>query len=596
VTRMRPQPPWMRRSLALPLAAGVVLTAPPAVSAAVGPGRAAARLSFEVSTTADAHDAHPGDGRCADRSGQCTLRAAVEEAAAQPPPTAVSITLPAGTFPLTLGSLDFDGGPVSVSGAGARSAVIEATGRFRVLDVGSAATVTLSGVTITGGRAGSGGYGGGVLNTGRLWITDSIVTANRATAGGGIANAGGTVTLSHSSVTGNHAPFYGGGGIQNGGIRNVAGTVEVIASTVAGNASGGDGGGILNGQNGHPGQAGRPAAPVRSACPEVPRCARSARPGTPAPAAPGPPAPPGLRLIVTGSRIDGNTGTNSGAGIANDGGTAVVTGSTLSGNTAGQSPGGAVANYGPLILVRDTLSRNRAGYGGALEAAYAGTPGRQVVTGSTLTGNTALAGGAIDDGTDTLYVTASTLAGNSATVGGGIEVEGASFVYLRSSTLAGNSAASGTGGAIDTYGCGGGVVSYTTIAGNSSGLNLPCSDLVVTGSIIAASAPGPNCAGAAPHESAGYNLDTGVSCAFAKPTDLTAADPRLGPLAANGGPTLTRAPAGGSPAIDHGGTRATGCPAADQRGVSRPQGPACDIGAVEVQVTSRPQPTARPPR
>src|SRR6185437_3629293 len=154
-------------------------------------------------------------------------------------------------------------------------------------------------------------------------------------------------------------------------------------------------------------------------------------------------------------------------------------------------PGGAVANYGPLTLVRDTLSRNRAGYGGALEAAYAGTPGRQVVTGSTLTGNTALAGGAIDDGTDTLYVTASTLAGNSATVGGGIEVEGASFVYLRSSTLAGNSAASGTGGAIDTYGCGGGVVSYTTIAGNSSGLNLPCSDLVVTGSIIAASAPAP---------------------------------------------------------------------------------------------------------
>jgi len=33
----------MRRSLALPLAAGVVLTAPPAVSAAAGPGRAAAR-------------------------------------------------------------------------------------------------------------------------------------------------------------------------------------------------------------------------------------------------------------------------------------------------------------------------------------------------------------------------------------------------------------------------------------------------------------------------------------------------------------------------------------------------------------------------
>ena len=220
-------------------------------------------------------------------------------------------------------------------------------------------------------------------------------------------------------------------------------------------------------------------------------------------AAPGPPAPPGLRLIVTGSRISGNTGTNSGAGIANDGGTAVVTGSTLSGNKAGQSPGGAIANYGPITLSHDTLSGNQAAYGGALEAAYAGTPGQQVVLESTLAGNKALAGGAIDDATDTLYVTASTLAGNSANLGGGIEVEGASFVYLRSSTLTGNTARSGTGGAIDTYACGGGVVSYTTIAGNSSGLNLPCSNLEVTGSIIASSAPGPNCAGAAPHEAAG---------------------------------------------------------------------------------------------
>lgn len=588
------RPPAMRRSLTLPLAAaavltapgaaGAVLTAPLAAGTAAAHGRPAAGLSFEVASTADADDTQPGDGRCAASTGQCTLRAAVEEAAAQPRGTAVSITLPAGTYPLTLGSLDFDGGPVSVAGAGARSAVIEATGRFRVLEAGSAATVTLSGVTITGGQPRAGRYGGGVLNTGHLQVIHSIVTANRATAGGGIANAGGTVILSHSSVTGNHAPAYGGGGIQNGGFRNVAGTVKVIASTVAGNDSGGDGGGILNGQNGRPGHAGRPAAPVRSACAWVPRCARSARPGTAAPTAPGPPAPPGLRLVVTGSRINGNTGTNSGAGIANDGGTAVVTGSTVSGNTAGQSPGGGIANYGPLTLLRDTLRGNRAAYGGALEAAYAGTPGRQVITDSMLTGNKALAGGAIDDGTDTLYVTASTLARNSATLGGAIEVEGAAFVYLRSSTLTGNYAKSGTGGAIDTYACGGGVVSYSTIAGNSSGLNLPCSALMVTGSIIAASAPGPNCAGAAPHESAGYNLDTGISCAFAKPTDLTAADPQLGPLAANGGPTPTRAPADGSPAIDHGGTRATGCPAADQRGVSRPQGPACDIGAVEVQV------------
>jgi hypothetical protein len=61
------------------------------------------------------------------------------------------------------------------------------------------------------------------------------------------------------------------------------------------------------------------------------------------------------------------------------------------------------------------------------------------------------------------------------------------------------------------------------------------------------------------------------------------ADPGLGPLGNNGGPTQTHAPlAGSSPAID----AVTGTcppPADDQRGVARPQGPACDIGAVELQ-------------
>ena len=50
--------------------------------------------------------------------------------------------------------------------------------------------------------------------------------------------------------------------------------------------------------------------------------------------------------------------------------------------------------------------------------------------------------------------------------------------------------------------------------------------------------------------------------------------------AANGGQTDTAAPVPGSPAIDHGDTAA--CPPTDQRGVTRPQGPACDIGAVEL--------------
>jgi hypothetical protein len=64
-------------------------------------------------------------------------------------------------------------------------------------------------------------------------------------------------------------------------------------------------------------------------------------------------------------------------------------------------------------------------------------------------------------------------------------------------------------------------------------------------------------------------------------------NPLLGPTANNGGPTPTDLPLLGSPAIDavplaycsdaFGASVTT-----DQRGISRPQGPACDIGSAEV--------------
>ena len=47
----------------------------------------------------------------------------------------------------------------------------------------------------------------------------------------------------------------------------------------------------------------------------------------------------------------------------------------------------------------------------------------------------------------------------------------------------------------------------------------------------------------------------------------------------NGGATATHALLEGSPAIDAADPDV--CPTADQRGVPRPQGPACDVGAVE---------------
>ncbi len=63
-------------------------------------------------------------------------------------------------------------------------------------------------------------------------------------------------------------------------------------------------------------------------------------------------------------------------------------------------------------------------------------------------------------------------------------------------------------------------------------------------------------------------------------TPTVSADPKLGALADNGGPTQTMSLLPGSPAIDA-GDDAT-CETADQRGITRPQGPHCDIGAFEI--------------
>jgi hypothetical protein len=73
-------------------------------------------------------------------------------------------------------------------------------------------------------------------------------------------------------------------------------------------------------------------------------------------------------------------------------------------------------------------------------------------------------------------------------------------------------------------------------------------------------------------------------------TDQEVADAMLGPLADNGGPTLTHLPLAGSPAINTGGP---GCPSPDQRGALRVGG--CDAGAAEFGSTPpTPSPTPSP--
>src|SRR5690242_12861066 len=63
-------------------------------------GPVAQAATFVVSTTSDSVDVLPGDGVCADATGACSLRAAVQEANALA--GFDRIELPAGTFGLSL--------------------------------------------------------------------------------------------------------------------------------------------------------------------------------------------------------------------------------------------------------------------------------------------------------------------------------------------------------------------------------------------------------------------------------------------------------------------------------------------------------------
>jgi hypothetical protein len=163
---------------------------------------------------------------------------------------------------------------------------------------------------------------------------------------------------------------------------------------------------------------------------------------------------------------------------------------------------------------------------------------------------------------------------------------------LTNVTISGNSAASGAA----LFNEGTFTATHATIAENTPSPGAPGGienvDTATLRATVIAGNGSVQCGGTAPVMSAGFNLENGSSCGFGS-GDLPGADPLLGSLQDNGGPTFTHALGTGSPGID---AVTAGCPppAADQRGAARPQGAACDAGAFEVGslATPTPPPTA----
>ena len=263
----------------------------------------------------------------------------------------------------------------------------------------------------------------------------------------------------------------------------------------------------------------------------------------------------------------------------------------ITGNTGLEhGTGGGVFSNGTLNMTDCTLSDNFAGGGGGAVDSVGGTLNMTdcSVTGNRATTsppqNTAYGGGVAISASVTAHLTDCTVSGNDASDGGGVENSGT--LTLTDCTLSGNSAAS-YGGGVNA----GGTVTLDncTITGNwaghnAAGLDSGAGTVAMTDTIIAGNVGGIT-GDIGGNATGSYNLvGIGGSGGLSESNNnlLNVANPLLGTLANNGGPTDTIALLKGSPAISA-GTSSDGV-FTDERGYPLDSPP--DIGAYQVQPSS----------
>ena len=472
--------------------------------------------------------------------------------------------------------------------------------------------------------------GGGIHNQGTAHIESTIIADNEAgynSNGGGIANdAGATLTVQSSVITRNRGGWGDIGGV-GGGIYNV-GVATLTDVEISENVSGfgvfvqdsRDGGGIYN----------RGELTIESSIVSE-------------------------NQTQDGGTSGDEVG--KGAGIYNDeDGVLVITGSSISLNETGNSfdefqecgsggDGGGIYSAGSLTIDDSTVEYNLTGEGGEECSSSGGRGGGLFISGTAIISNSTVhsnetqfgygLGGAGGDGggiyvseTGVLFLDHSTVSSNMTgsndigAYGGGLLIRGSATIV--NSTISGNTSPSpGSGGgnvvlfsssaSLDLVsstitenhsGAVGGLwiiggaegnnrIVNSIIAGNiGSPGNRDCVDVTFPGTSIITfgnNLIGENgfCTDAFPPGVPNANNDW-------VGTDAIPLDPLLGPLADNGGPTLTHALLEGSVAIENGTCiDLDGEPIeTDQRGYLRIA--PCDIGAFElggIVTTSEPSDT-----
>lgn len=308
-------------------------------------------------------------------------------------------------------------------------------------------------------------------------------------------------------------------------------------------------------------------------------------------------------LTIVDSTIDHNStdadisGPGGGINVDSSESTLTLRGSEVAYNLAEGAGGGIFQDEGDLLVESSRIAHNEStsGHaGGGIAAEPDGSHTTKILTSTIETNLAGSEGGGIyaDTGTGGLTVRDSTINENVGFPGGGIRTEGPALI--ESSTMTANSNGGLEARSDETE------VRASTIVGNHSGNSVAGGliamngfsdeiEITVRSSIVA----GNTGAGGEPFDctaevaSAGHNILgtlAGGQCTWpAAEGDQLGVAPQLGPLADNGGPTETMAPAlPTSPAINRGGNPEP----TDQRGETRPVPSGVeftDVGAVEVQ-------------
>lgn len=539
-----------------------------------------ASVTFTVNSLLDTSDVAPGNGACADANGLCTLRAAIQEANSFGGDDTISIVAN-GTINLT-GALPVLSSNVAINGPGSGLLTVrrDLGGFYRIFQ--SSGTSSISGLTITNGRTPDAvnedvaPNGGGILQTGgSLTLRDVVITANATGNGGpmrfgspnlgGFGGFGGGIYASGNltmtdCVISNNATGNGGNGLQSGGsggrgagIFFAPGTLTMTNVVISGNHTGsggtpggnsGDAGGMWTGGDFFPAQA---TDVILNHVTIENNTTAAGLPNSDSGTGGGIYAYQGTMRMVNSTVRNNHTGDTNrqsgrGGGIFNSA-TLTVLNSLISGNTTGTASfgsnnnGGGIASFSSLTLINTTVSGNSTGQ-------------------------------------------------ETAGIGGGVFVF--NFATLINCTVTGNNTpgdhANGVGGFGSVI-----TLANTIVAGNGDSPNdKDLENLLFSEPTFVSQ--GHNLIGNAD----GVTAFNGVGDQIG--TTAAPLDPHLGPLADNGGPTLTHALLSNSTALDAGSNALAKDPnvtlETDQRGAGRiadsldPDSLAVvDIGAFEFHQT-----------